>query len=50
MNKLYIVNKVSLIHTKQDYGFPGRLAGKESSGNVGDLGSTLRLGISPGGR
>ena len=30
-------------------GFPGRLDGKESTHNAGDLGSTPELGRSPGG-
>ena len=32
----------------QELGFPGRSAGKESTCNVGDLGSIPGLGRSPG--
>ena len=37
-----MLNNISL-------GFPGGLDGKESTRNVGDLGSITRLGRSPGG-
>ena len=37
-----------LHNTYQVLGFPGGSAGKESAHNVGDLGSILGLGRSPG--
>ena len=33
---------------QRNWGFPGGSAGKESAGNVGNLGSIPRLGRSPG--
>ena len=40
--------KMNLSKLQDTVGFPGGSAGKESACNTGDLGSTPRLGRSPG--